>query len=64
MKKLKLKALELSSAELLSKEQLKSTLRMAMGGYTITCNCSGGGGSLIFCTSTQECVEECVAVCG
>lgn len=65
MKKLKLKALALSSAELLSSDQLKSTLRSATGGdwETVYCSCQGGGGGYMACSSTQECADICLIIC-
>ena len=63
MKKLKLNAQALRSAEMLSSEQLKSTLRAATGGYYVNCKCPDGGGSVMWCETTEECREICEIVC-
>lgn len=60
---MKLKALGLNSAEMLSSEQLKSSLRAATGGSNFHCSCPGGGGCTIWCESTADCVEICRDYC-
>ena len=57
MKKLKLK---LDGDKMLSKEQMKKI----SGGYSFTCYCEDGRGTIVgYCNSLEECIECCDAFC-
>jgi hypothetical protein len=66
MKKLKLKALELGSAEVLTRAQLKNVLVGVVGGTagSVQCYCNGVAAGYCGCQTTPDCVECCQVVCG
>ncbi|WP_183574657.1 hypothetical protein HDF18_01165 [Mucilaginibacter sp. X5P1] len=68
MKKLKLRALELGSAEVLSRAQLKNVLVGAVGGTSygsLLCYCGGVAAGYCGCQNFPiECEECCAVVCG
>lgn len=59
MKNVNLDVLEFGNA--LSREQMKS-----VKGGAVTCNCPGGGGTLMDCSTLSglECADMCWAYCG
>jgi hypothetical protein len=62
MRNLKSKVAGFTGAEILSKSQLNAII----GGSEVPkvkCSCSDGSSGTVSCSTAQECVDNCIALC-